>query len=139
MSIFGFLFKNKKHAGRGLKPRVATRLTMIEPVRLKLPDGSELPAILQDVSSGGALLRTHRTMRVGEHLAVSMHFGFDQWYEVQARVVHARAGSHGFHARYGVCFLAMPDEERFKLDTFVNDRFVASQFGVRAFAPSHPH
>jgi hypothetical protein len=131
MSIFGFLFKNRK---RALKPRLTTRLAMSEPVRVKLTDGSEGPAILQDVSSGGAALRTHQSLRVGEHLALSMHFGLDQWYELRARVVYARPGNHGFHARYGVCFVFISDDERFKLDTFVNDRLVANQFGVRAFA-----
>lgn len=135
MSIFGFLFKNKK-AGRALKPRLTTRLPVSEPVRFRLADGSEGPAILQDVSSGGAALRTHQNMRVGEHLALFMHFGLDQRYELKARVVYARPGNHGFHARYGVCFIFMSDDERFKLDTFVNDRFAASQFGIRAFSPN---
>lgn len=132
MSIFGFLFRGRK-AGRGIKPRVATRLAVSEPVRLRLKSGVEQPAILQDVSSGGAALRTHHGMRVGEHLAVSMYLGADQRYELQARVVYARPGNQGFHARYGVQFVAMSDDERFKLDTFVNERFTASQFGVRTF------
>jgi hypothetical protein len=130
MPIFGFLFKNKRAA---LKPRLSTRLPMSEPVRLRLLGGTEQPAILQDVSSGGACLRTHQRMKVGEQVGVSMYFGRDQRYEVQARVVYALPGNQGFHARYGVRFIAMSDDERFKLDTFVNERTAASQFGVRAF------
>lgn len=96
--------------------------------------GAEQPAILQDVSSGGACVRTHQRLRVGEQLELSMYFGLEQRYEIQARVVYALAGRQGFHARYGVRFVAMTDEERFRLDSFVNDRVAASQFGVRAFS-----
>jgi len=134
MSIFGFLFKGKKHAGR-IRPRQAARLAVSEPVRFRLMSGVEQPAILQDVSAGGASLRTHQPMRVGEHLALSMYLGADQRYELQARVVYARPGRQGFHARYGVQFLAMTEDERFRLDSFVTDRVAASQFGVRAFTP----
>ncbi len=138
MSIFGFLFKNKKQAGPTRKPRLATRLAMSEPVRFMPTGGSEQPAILQDVSSNGASLRTHQRMRVGEHLALSMYFGLDQRYDLHAQVVYARPGSQGFHARYGVRFVGMTDDERFKLDTFVNECLAASQFGVRTFTPP-PH
>jgi hypothetical protein len=136
MPIFGFLFKNKRNAA--IKPRLSSRLAMSEPVRLKFTDRSEQPAILQDVSSGGACLRTHQRMRVGDHLALSMYFGLDQRYELHARVVYALPGNQGFHARYGVRFVSMNDDERFRLDTFVNERVAASQFGVRAFTPSPP-
>jgi hypothetical protein len=131
MSIFGFLFKKKSTVVP--RPRLSARLTMSEPIRMRLPAGGEQAAILQDVSSGGACLRTHQRMRVGEQLELSMYFGLDQRYEIQARVVYALPGKQGFHARYGVRFIALSDEERFRLDNFVNDKVAASQFGVRAF------
>lgn len=106
---------------------------MSEPIRLRLGAGAAQAAILQDVSSGGACLRTHQRLRVGEQLELSMYLGLDQRYEIQARVVYALPGRQGFHARYGVRFIALSDEERFRLDTFVNERVAASQFGVRAF------
>ncbi|HZV78298.1 MAG TPA: PilZ domain-containing protein [Candidatus Binatus sp.] len=136
MTIFGFLFK-RKSAGRALKPRASARLEMSEPVRLRFPDGNEQPAIMQDMSSGGAALRTHQPMHVGDHLGVSMYLGVRQRYELHARVVYARPGAQGFHAKYGVQFVAMSADERAQLDDFVNGRIEASQFGVRAFAPAH--
>ena len=66
-----------------------------------------------------------------------MHFGLDQHYEIQARVVYVLPGAYGFHARLGVRFIAMSDEERFRLDNFVNERVAASHFGVRSF-PQNP-
>ena len=133
MSILAFLFKGKKRTARGLKPRSA-RLAMDEPVRLRFLTGEEHAAILQDVSSGGAALRTHQSMRVGEHLGLSMYLGVQHRYELQARVIYARPGFNGFHARYGVQFVAISPDERTKLDEFVNDRVAASQYGVRTFA-----
>ncbi|HEV2908955.1 MAG TPA: PilZ domain-containing protein [Candidatus Eremiobacteraceae bacterium] len=135
MSIFGFLFK-KRPGGSGLKPRLSTRLAMSEPVRLMLGDGGEQPAILQDVSAGGACLRTHQRMRVGEQVGVAMYFGLDQRYEIQAKVVYVLPGASGFHARYGLRFVWISDEERYRLDTYVSERASASQFGVRAFSTS---
>jgi PilZ domain len=131
MSIFGFLFRGKKSR---MRPRLAARLAVSEPIRFRLSSGAEQPAILQDVSSGGAALRTHQPMRVGERVAISMYFGADQRYDLNARVVYARPGRQGFHARYGVQFLAMSEDERFRLDAYVNDRVAASQFGVRTFS-----
>jgi hypothetical protein len=106
---------------------------MSEPIRMRVA-GAELPAILQDVSAGGACVRTHQRLRVGEQLELSMYFGFEQRYDLQARVVYALAGKQGFHSRYGVRFTSLSDEERFRLDSFVNDRVAASHFGVRAFS-----
>jgi PilZ domain len=131
MSIFGFFKKKKTPVAP--RPRLSTRLAMSEPIRVRLPSG-EQSAILQDVSSGGACVRTHRRLRVGEQLELSMYFGLNQRYDIKARVVYALPGRHGFHARYGVRFISLRDEERFRLDTFVNDKVAASQFGVRAFS-----
>jgi hypothetical protein len=133
MSIFGFLFKKRTPVAP--RPRLSTRLAMSEPIRLRFGADGEQAAILQDVSSGGACVRTHQRLRVGELLELSMYFGLDQRYEIRARVVYALPGRQGFHARYGVRFIAMSDEERFRLDTFVNERAAASQFGIRAFSP----
>jgi len=133
MSIFGFLFK-KKPGGSGLKPRLSSRLAVSEPVRMVTPTGSEQPAILQDVSAGGACLRTHQRLRVGEQIGLSMYFGFEQRYEMQARVVYAQGGAGGFHARYGVRFVWISDDERHRLNAYVTERVSASQFGVRAFS-----
>ena len=106
---------------------------MSEPIRVRLP-GGEQPAILQDVSSGGACVRMHRGLRVGEQLQLSMRFGLEQRYDIKARVVYALPGKQGFHSRYGVRFISLRDSQRARLDTFVNDAVAASQFGVRAFA-----
>lgn len=62
-----------------------------------------------------------------------MFFGLHQKYDIYARVVYAKPGARGFHARYGVRFVWISDDERYRLDTFVNERVNASQYGVRGF------
>lgn len=109
---------------------------MSEPVRLVLGDGEVQPAILQDVSAGGACLRTHQRLRVGQQVGVAMYFGLDQRYEIQAKVIYMLPGASGFHARYGLRFVWISDDERYRLDTYVSERASASQFGVRGFSTS---
>jgi len=106
---------------------------MDEPIRVHLHDG-EQPAILQDMSSGGACVRTHQRLRVGDHLMLRMHFGSNQHYDIRARVVYAHPGRQGFHSRYGLRFIALRNAERVRLDSFVNDRMASSHFGLRAYS-----
>ena len=89
---------------------------------------------MQDVSSGGACLRTHHRLRVGERIGLGMRFGLDQRYDIPARVVYANSGPCGSHARYGVSFAWISAEERRRLDAFVTERVSARRLGVRSFA-----
>lgn len=104
---------------------------MEEPVRLILGNGQGQTAILQDVSAGGACLRTYQRLRVGERIGVSMNFGFDQRYEMPASVVYAHPSTRGAHARYGVRFVWISGDERYRLDKFVTDRANTRQRGIR--------
>ena len=118
----------------GLKPRLSTRLAMEEPVRLVVGTAQGLPAILQDVSAGGACLRTHQPLRVGERIGLGMRFGLHQRYDIPARVVYANSGACGSHARYGVKFVWISAEERRRLDAFVTECVNARKLGIRSFA-----
>ena len=71
-------------------------------------------------------------------MLLSMYFGLNQRYDIQARIVYAKQGESGFHARYGMRFVWISDDERFRLNSFVTERMSASQFGVRTF-PASPH
>ena len=107
---------------RGSKPRLTTRLTVEEPIDLFLSSGQWQPAILEDVSAGGACLRTYHRLHAGELIGVSLHLAFDQRYELSARVVYARHGAQGSQTRYGVRFVWADYEEFCKLDAFVTER-----------------
>ena len=116
------------------KPRLSTRLTVEEPARLIVGRGMGQPAILQDVSAGGACVRTHQQLRPGERIALAMHLAFDQHYELSARVVYARPSARGSQTRYGVRFVGLADDERRRLDTFVTERANARKIGIRTLA-----
>ena len=115
---------------RGSKPRLSPRLSVEQPADLFLDTGEWRPAVLQDVSAGGAALRTYERLRAGEQIWLAMRLAFDQRYETPARVVHSKRGAHGTQTRYGVRFLWTNYEECCRLDTFVTER-------VRGGSPSH--
>ena len=129
-SIFRFLFKTRSRRA-DLELRSSTRLVVNEPARLS-SNCQQLPVILQDVSSGGACLRTHQRLHVGERIGLSMHFGFNQHYEVKAIIVYVLPGVGGAHARYGVSFVWRSIEERYRIHRFVTERANAGRSGARA-------
>lgn len=106
---------------RGSKPRLSPRLSVEQPTDL-FDTGEWRPAILQDVSAGGAALRTYQRLRAGEQIWLAMRLAFDQCYEIRARVVYSKRGVRGTQTRYGVRFLWTNYEECCRLDTFVTER-----------------
>ena len=112
---------------RGSKPRLTTRLTVEEPIDLFLSSGQWQPAILQDVSAGGACLRTYHQLRAGEQIGVALHLAFDQRYELPARVVYVRHGAQGSQTHYGVSFVWTDYEAFIRLDAFVSERADAAK------------
>lgn len=119
---------------RVFRPRLSTRLTIEEPVRLINMTGQAQPAILQDVSAGGACLRTHQRLHTGQRIALAMNFGLNQRYELPARVAYVRASAQGSQTRYGVSFVWISVEERRRLDAFVTERANARKTGIRTLA-----
>jgi PilZ domain-containing protein len=119
-SIVDFFFK-KRPRKSGLKPRLSARLAIKGPALLFSNHQGHL-ATLHDVSAGGACLRTQHRLRPGERIALSMSFGPNQRYEVQAVVVYILPGARGLHARYGVRFLWKSIDEHHRLYKFVKER-----------------
>ncbi|HZV78824.1 MAG TPA: PilZ domain-containing protein [Candidatus Binatus sp.] len=112
------------------KPRRSPRLELSEPARI-LSEMLDLPTILQDVSIGGACLRTHQHLRVGQRIRLLMHFGFNQRYEIPGKVVWVRKGANGSHTRYGVRFTWTNIEEINRLAIYVTERARDKARGAR--------
>lgn len=133
-SVFGIRFKVRLGKSSH-KPRLSTRLEVSEPARI-LSEMLDLPTILQDVSVGGACLRTHQRLRVGQRIRLLMHFGFNQHYEISGKVVWVRPGTRGSHARYGVRFVWTRVEECARLQALITARANARKFGFCNVQPT---
>ncbi|HXM18111.1 MAG TPA: PilZ domain-containing protein [Candidatus Tumulicola sp.] len=137
MSLFGSLlsaFKRPSGSADRARPRLAPRLPMDEPIKLRLIGGALLPAVLEDLSAGGACIRTHAKLRLADQVSVSMLLGPNLRFELLGRVVYAHQGARGFHARYGVRFISISETERNRVGTYVSEQRRGRQYGVTAFS-----
>ncbi|SRR5579872_2239974 len=115
------------------QPRAYPRLMISEPVRLTTSYASEQPAILEDISAGGACIRTHLKLRPGESVGMLMSLGLNHRFDTRARVVYSSRSSTAYQSRYGLSFIAMPAEVRNDISDFVVEQKFGRQFGMRPF------
>lgn len=113
------------------QPRAHPRLMMSEPVRIRPQFSGELPAIMEDVSAGGACIRTHVRLKPGDSVNVLMTLGAGLRFDARARVVYALKGSGGYQARYGLRFVGMPETDVASISEFIVDQRFGRRFGVR--------
>jgi len=113
------------------RPRAHPRLMISEPVRLRTPYSLEQQAILEDISVGGACVRTHVRMRPGDTIGMLMSLGLGRRLETRARVVYALSKTAGYQTRYGLRFLAMPDADLAEITHYIVEQKYGRQFGVR--------
>src|SRR5579864_2815381 len=85
------------------RPRAHPRVMISEPVRLRTPWSNEQAAILEDISVGGACVRTHVRMRPGDTIDLLVSLGIGRRLDARARVVYAN-DSAGYQTRYGIRF-----------------------------------
>src|SRR5579872_2689827 len=118
MALFDSLRKVVLRATR--QPRAYPRLMISEPVRLSTPYSAEQPAILEDISAGGACIRTHVRLRPGDTVGVLMSLGLGYRFDARARVVYSnREGVGGYQARYGLRFVGLPASDVASISDFV--------------------
>ena len=136
MSIFDSIktvfFKSPANTARA--PRSAPRLMVSVPARLRAVGNGEQPAILEDLSTGGACIRTHLRMRAGEQIDLAMSLGVGYKFDVRARVVYAHPDAHGYQCRYGLRFIALSQDDQNRIASYINDQKYGRQFGVRPFS-----
>src|SRR5215472_3677910 len=98
MSIFDSIKTvfRRSPANTARAPRSAPRLMVSVPARLRAVGNGEQPAILEDLSTGGACIRTHIRMRGGDQVDLAMNLGIGYKFDVHGRVVYARPEAHGY-------------------------------------------
>jgi len=136
MSIFDSLKSmfGKAPANAVRSPRSSPRLMVSVPARLRAIGNGEQPAILEDLSTGGACIRTHLRLRAGEQIDLGMSLGVGYKFEVRARVVYAHPEAHGYQCRYGLRFIALSQDDQNRIAAYINDQKYGRQFGVRPFS-----
>jgi PilZ domain len=102
-----------------------------EPVRLRTEWSQEQKGILEDISVGGACVRTHVKMRPGDTIGLLMSLGVGRRCDARARVVYALPQTSGYQARYGLRFIGLPDREQSAINHFIVEQKFGRQFGVR--------
>lgn len=136
MSIFDSLlsvFRNRPSKSVR-SPRSSPRLMVSVPARLRAIGNGDQPAILEDLSTGGACIRSHLRMRVGEQIDLGMSLGVGFKFDVRARVVYSHPEAHGYQCRYGLRFIAMTQDDQNRIAAYINDQKYGRQFGVRPFS-----
>jgi hypothetical protein len=136
MSLFDSLVAvfRKSPSQKVRSPRSAPRLMVSVPARLRAVGNGDQSAILEDLSTGGACIRTHMRLRVGEPIDLGMSLGVGFKFDVRGRVVYAHPEAHGFQCRYGVRFIALAQDDQNRIASYVNDQKYGRQFGVRPFS-----
>jgi c-di-GMP-binding flagellar brake protein YcgR len=115
-------------------PRSSPRLMVSVPAKLRATGSGEQPAILEDLSTGGACIRSHLRMRVGDYADLSMSLGVGFKFDVRGRVVYTNPEAHGFQSRYGLRFISLSQDDQNRIATYINDQKYGRQFGVRPFS-----
>lgn len=106
-----------------------------EPVRIRmLRGGSFENAMLDDLSAGGACVRSHARLKAGDQVALSMKLGPGQLFEVLGRIVYSRPDTSGFFARYGLRFVQLDEDTEQRLAAYVAHEKFGRLYGVRAFS-----
>ena len=136
MSIFDSLISVfRKSPARSVRmPRSSPRLMVSVPARLRALGDGDQTAILEDLSTGGACIRSHQRMRGGDQIDLQMSLGAGYKFDVHARVVYARPEAHGYQNRYGLRFIALTQDDQNRIATYINDQKYGRQFGVRPFS-----
>jgi hypothetical protein len=136
MSIFDSLKSvfSRAPAPKVRSPRSSPRLMVSVPARLRGMGNADQPAILEDLSTGGACIRSHMRLKVGEQIDVAMSLGVGYKFDVRGRVVYMHPDAHGYQARYGLRFIALSQDDQNRIASYINDQKYGRQFGVRPFS-----
>ncbi len=129
-----FFFSLRKAVVRIVRqPRAHPRVMISEPLQLDTPRSLQQKAMLEDISAGGACVRTHVKLKPGDVVSLALTLGVGRRVDARGRVVYANAGSSSYQTRYGVRFVGLGEEQANAISTYVVEQKFGRQFGVRSF------
>jgi len=138
MSLFDSIlniFSRRRSSQRGT-PRRASRLMVSHPVRVRATSTlADQPALLEDLSSGGACVRSAYRMRAGDNVVLNAHLSTAVRFEQLAQVVYVqRQQSGGYQSRYGLRFVDLRSEVKMAIAKYVAEEQYGRKFGVQPFS-----
>ena len=131
MALFDSLRRTFQKTVVVRRPRAHPRVMISEPVRVRTDWSNEQQAILEDISIGGACLRTHVRMRPGDTVGLLVSLGVGRRLDARARVVYALTKNTGYQARYGLRFVGLPENAQAEINHYIVEQKFGRQFGVR--------
>jgi hypothetical protein len=127
------MFGKRKSSQRGT-PRRAARLMVSHPVRLRVATtAGDQPALLEDLSSLGACVRTAFRMHAGENIVLNAHLSPTLRFEQMAKVVYAHRES-GYQSRYGLHFVDLRSDVKIAIAKYVAEEQHGRAYGVQPFS-----
>jgi hypothetical protein len=106
---------------KGAYHRRWPRLLMGEPVRVRLRSGEDRPAMLTQLSGGGARIQISQRLNPGEDVSVDFTIASGEHHLFAARVVHAVKEDRGFSWLCGIRFVGVAYEELERIAQFVEE------------------
>lgn len=133
-SIFN-IFSSRRSSQRGT-PRRSSRLMVSHPVRVRAASTlADQPALLEDLSSGGACVRSAYRMRTGDSVVLNAHLSTAVRFEQLAKVVYVqRQQSGGYQSRYGLRFVDLRSDVKMAIAKYVAEEQYGRKFGVQPFS-----
>lgn len=87
--------------------------------------------ILDNMSLGGARVRTLTRLPARSKIDLLMHLGSGRELEVRALVVYARSEKSGYQSEYGLRFIDLSYDRYQALIAYINDREKSLTVGVQ--------
>lgn len=105
------------------------RVLMSEPARITVGRGEVRPAILTQLSAGGARVQSSCRLRPGDMLRVDFSIGVAEHCSHTAVVVHSVKEERGFQWIAGLCFVEVEPQGDRRIAEFVEEEHRRRQIG----------
>src|SRR5579871_4781397 len=104
--------------------RRSLRAAVAVPARLVTARASDIlqtPAVVENLSDGGTLVRSAQRFEEGDRIRVCLRPGTEARISIEGEVVHARTRRYQSEALYGVRFVDLSDDQTASLGSYVRD------------------
>ncbi len=124
-----------RSGGQNGAPRKAVRLMISYPVRLRASSAAiDQPALLEDLSSTGACVRTAAVLHAGDSVVLNVHLATSMKFEQAAKVVYVQRQQSSYQLRCGLRFVELRPETRMRIANYIAQERHGRAYGVQPFS-----